>query len=413
MEDNVSEIRDFIFDEPFFDTHDHQEGFDQEWNKKCFSDFLGYAYDDLVTASGQTESENVNKLIEFWPFVRTTGYGQAVEIAVKTLFGLNCSTLQIDLIDEAMQTFIRDKSALEIYDEIYKCANVKWVINDCTEDNITPATYFIGDNFPSFFKSALRFGKLKIFMLTKKEQLQEIESAMNWSIHCLSDLDKFMREYTEKARSTGNLAALKVALAYTRPLDFANAAFSDADRIFTAILKGEEVSAKPLHDYLAHQIFKLAVAYDVPVQIHTGYLAGNWGDIRWGDPAPLVPIFQNYRNVKFDLFHAGWPYSEFIGAVAKEFPNVWINLCWAWAMNPVQMERVLDEWLSCVPSNKIFGFGADTLSPFPVVGYAHQARNGIANVMEKKLNTGEYDLETAKFVTRRIMQENAREVFRM
>ena len=157
----------------------------------------------------------------------------------------------------------------------------------------------------------------------------------------------------------------------------------------------------------------MAVAIDVPVQIHTGYLAGNWGDIRWGDPAPLVPIFQNYRNVRFDLFHAGWPYSDFIGAVAKEFPNVWIDLCWAWAMNPVQMERVLDEWLSCVPSNKIFGFGADTLSPFPVVGYAHQARNGIANVMEKKLNTGEYDLETAKFVTRRIMHENAREVFRV
>jgi hypothetical protein len=199
MEDNVSEIRDFIFDEPFFDTHDHQEGFDQEWNKKCFSDFLGYAYDDLVTASGQIESEGVKKLIEFWPFVRTTGYGQAVELAVKTLFGINCSTLQIDLIDETMQTFIRDKSALEIYEEIYKCANVKWVINDCTEDNITPASYFIGDNFPSFFKSALRFGKLKIFMLTKKEQLEEIESAMNWSIHCLSDLDRFMREYTEQA----------------------------------------------------------------------------------------------------------------------------------------------------------------------------------------------------------------------
>ena len=93
--------------------------------------------------------------------------------------------------------------------------------------------------------------------------------------------------------------------------------------------------------------------------------------------------------------------------------NVWIDLCWAWSMNPVQMERILDEWLSCVPSNKILGFGADTNSPFPVVGYAHQARNGIANVMEKKIDTGEYDLTTARFVARRIMHENAREVFRM
>ena len=33
--------------------------------------------------------------------------------------------------------------------------------------------------------------------------------------------------------------------------------------------------------------------------------------------------------------------------------------------------------------------------------------------MEKKLTTGEYDIETAKFVTRRVMHEKAREVFRV
>jgi len=115
--------------------------------------------------------------------------------------------------------------------------------------------------------------------------------------------------------------------------------------------------------------------------------------------------------VRFDVFHASWPYSEFIGAVGKEFPNVYLDLCWAWAMNPIQMERILDEWLAAVPCNKIFTFGADTFSPIPQIGYTIQARNGIAAVLEKKLARGEYNTETAKFVAQRIMLENGRDFF--
>ena len=144
---------------------------------------------------------------------------------------------------------------------------------------------------------------------------------------------------------------------------------------------------------------------------HTGYLAGTFGDLRRGDPAGLVPVLQKYPDVRFDLFHAAWPWSEFIGAVGKEFPNVWLDMCWMWAVNPVQAQRVLDEWLSAVPCNKIFGFGADTGSPFGLIGYALQARNGIASVLEGKISRGEYDKKTAEFVARRIMNENARELF--
>lgn len=409
----MSNIREFIFAEPLFDTHDHQDGFSQEWEQKCFNDFLGYAVADLATAGVPFDPEDRQKIFDVWPFVRTTGYGQAVEFAVKALFGLDYSASQADAITESMQALIRNKSPEKIYAELYGRANIKWVVNDCGGGEITPAAYFASDNFPAFFKFALRFGRFQILTITGKAQVHEFEKSMDWSIQRLADLDRLMDEYTERAKATGNMVALKIALAYARSLDFTDTTFSDAARVFNAILKGKEVETKPLHDYLAHRIFERAEVFDVPVQIHTGYLAGNWSDLRWGDPAPLVPVFQKYRNVKFDLFHAAWPYSEFLGAVAKEFPNVWLDLCWAWAMNPAQMERILDEWLSCVPSNKILGFGADTGSPFPVIGYAHQARNGIADVLEKKISTGEYDLDTAKFVARRIMHENARELFRM
>jgi len=115
--------------------------------------------------------------------------------------------------------------------------------------------------------------------------------------------------------------------------------------------------------------------------------------------------------VRFDLFHACWPYSEIAGTMGKEFPNVYLDMCWAWAMNPLQMERILDEWLSGVPNNRIFAYGGDTGSPFPMVGYALQAREGIARVLEAKVERGEYDEATAEMVARRIMNANARELY--
>ncbi len=409
----MSEIREFIFNEPLFDTHEHQGGYSQDWGEKRFDDFLAYTKADLATAGVPFDPDDPQKTFEVWPFVRTTGYGQAVELAVRDLFGLDYSAANADAIDEAIQELFRGKTPKQIYENLFSRANIKWVVTDVTGQNITPLDSFSGDNFPAFFKCSLRFGRRQILLITEKSQIESLEQDMNWSIQSLADLDRLMDEHTQRAKDTGNLVAFKISMAYARPLDFADTALADAENVFAAIMKGQQVDAKPLHDYLMHRICERAEAFDVPVQIHTGYLAGNWGDIRKGDPASLVPLLQKYQNVKFDLFHAAWPYCEFLGALAKHFPNVWIDLCWAWAMNPVQMERILDEWLSGVPSNKIFGFGADTRSPLPVVGYAIQARNGIAAVMEKKLATGEYDLATAKFVASRIMHENAREVFRM
>ena len=58
-------------------------------------------------------------------------------------------------------------------------------------------------------------------------------------------------------------------------------------------------------------------------------------------------------------------------------------------------------------------YGGDTGSPFCTVGYAAQARGGIAAVLERKVEAGEWDEATAQQVARRIMHENATEFFGM
>jgi len=127
----------------------------------------------------------------------------------------------------------------------------------------------------------------------------------------------------------------------------------------------------------------------------------------------LIPVFEKYRQVRFDVFHASWPWTSELGAIAKNYPNVYPDMCWAWAMNPSESERTLAEWLDGVPFNKIFAFGADTTLPWVNVGYAIQARNGIAHVLEDKVRRRYFSEATAREVASAIMLRNGEQFHRV
>jgi hypothetical protein len=304
---------------------------------------------------------------------------------------------------------VRGKSSRQIYEDLYEAANVRWVINNDQRKCPTGVEVFTNENHPDFFRQTLRYDE--ILILGGRSNVLEFEAALGCAVQRLSDLDAALDAYTDRALQSGRLAAMKVAVPYWRRMCFDNSSYAEAERVFEAVMQERTVELKPLHDYLFHRFVQRAREFDLPVQVHTGFLAGNWLDPTWGDPTPLVPVLQRYAKVRFDLFHAGWPHSEVLGAIGKSFPNVHLDMCWAWAMNPAQMERILAEWLAAVPHNKIFAFGGDIGSPFCTIGYAVQARKGIASVLEKALEAGTYDLATAQRVARRIMHENAREFF--
>jgi hypothetical protein len=416
----MSAIRDFVMAEPLFDNHEHQGGFTALESRKGeldYKEFLGYAEADVVTAGGTTpageggDDDGDGQFFTIWSSVRTTGYGQATELACRTVLDLEFNAENADRITEALRAFAADRTGEAMYSELLKLAGVRWAMNDACWDSPTSLSVFREEKHPESFGQALRYDDLLV--LSDRSELRGLEKALDRTIHRLTELDAALDQYTEKAREAGKLKAMKCGLPYRRALSFEGSSFADAERAFEALMQGRTVDLIPLHDYLFHRFVQRADEFGLPIQFHTGYLAGNRGGLAQGDPGPLIPVLQRYSNVRFDLFHAGWPYSELMCAIGKAFPNVWLDMCWAWAMNPAQMERTLSEWLSAVPHNKIFGFGGDTGSPFPLVGYARQARQGIANVLEAKVERGEYAEETARRVARRLMHENAREFYKM
>jgi uncharacterized protein len=410
----MSDIRKHVLAQPLFDTHEHQEGFGAIERGKERLDYralCGFVSDDLRTAGAKGASESTDE--EFWSawrFVCTTGYGQATELACRTLFDIGFTPANAARITEGLLALTAGRTGRQIYEHLFNRAGIRWAVCDEWWTSPTAIRYFTGAEHPESFGHALRYDK--VIGLSERARVLELEAAMGVSLQSLRDLDRALDAHAEKANAAGGLVAMKSAIAYQRRLRFDDPSFPDAERVFDQIMQGRIVEAAPLASYLFHRLVQRARDFAVPVQIHTGTPSHNRLDPTQGDPTGLIPVFQRYPTVKFDLFHAGWPFCELMGAIGKSFPNVWLDLCWAWTVSPVSMERTLDEWLGAVPNNKILGFGGDTGTPYPTAGYAMQARRGIASVLERKLQRGEYDEPTARQVADRLLYQNACELYR-
>ena len=271
-------------------------------------------------------------------------------------------------------------------------------------------------------RSGLRGGHVPRF---DRKSLAGLEPSTGISI---LTLDKFVEAVNAKIsllKAATRMGAFKVAMAYLRDLEVGDPTRHEAELVFNRIFShrtfhddldqpGAAISqreSRPLTDYMFHRLMERADSDDIPVQIHTGYLAGHWGALQGTKASLLIPVFQKYRRVRFDIFHGSWPWTSELGAIAKNYPNVYPDLCWAWAANTTHAERALSEWLDCVPFNKILAYGADTLWPWCDVGYAIQARIGIARVLEQKIEAGYFSPRTAEEVAEAIMLKNGEQLF--
>ncbi len=277
--------------------------------------------------------------------------------------------------------------------------------------------------FPDYYHFTWRMDEL--FSMVDGGPIGRLERATETSITTLGRLIEAMNTGISRMKEGTRLGALKIGMAYARDLSVGDPTRHEAEAAFSRIRsrktaydgiqqEGGALSARegrPLGDYLFHRLMERADADDIPVQIHTGYLAGNWGALVGTNASLLIPVFDKYRRVRFDIFHGSWPYTSELGATGKNYPNVYPDLCWAWTMNPAQSERALSEWLDAVPFNKIFGYGADTGYPWCDVGYARQARIGIARVLEQKIEAGYFSQETAEEVGAAVMLRNGEEFF--
>lgn len=178
--------------------------------------------------------------------------------------------------------------------------------------------------------------------------------------------------------------------------------------------RSSEQDRKQLQDWALHRCIRLAIEHQLPIKIHTGYKNGvNYMDFSHIRARDLANLFIEYPQAKFDLFHIGYPYQEEVLALAKHFSNVYVDLCWAWIMDPQATRRFLKQFLTAVPAGKLFGFGGDYLMAEPVYGHLRIARDNIALVLSEMIEDEYFTASEATHIAQRILRENAIEVFRV
>ena len=424
-------IRDFVMEQPLFDTHAHlstYKNFAEEPNH--FTGFISFGMSDVKTAEGpqpltrepleRTSAPGyTSRFFEAWRHSRVSAYARAIERAVRDLLGLEFVEENAEAIGKRLADLKGDNPSAW-FDEILRRANIVRVINDCPAnipDDIAEGKY------PGAFRFTYRDDDL--LALTSRDDVFEREVRWNRSILSLDNLVEGLMQSITACLSTGKFTSFKMGLAYRRGLRYDEPTRHEAEKTFIRMMntqpetphgyKSGRASAQPLlsgkqlqplQDYLIHQVIRRAVDEDLGIEMHTGYVAGLYNDLRNMNPLELVPLFKRYPSARFDLFHAAWPYQEILGAIGKHYPNVWLNLCWAWSVSPIGTARALDTWLDCVPHCKIIAFGSDTFTPIALHGFSIQAREGIARVLQQKIDRGEMDISLAQDVARAMMLEN-------
>jgi predicted TIM-barrel fold metal-dependent hydrolase len=170
--------------------------------------------------------------------------------------------------------------------------------------------------------------------------------------------------------------------------------------------------AKKIEDFLFHWIIDKSIEYDLPIQIHTGYLAGNGNMLENGKPVKLNNLFLQYPEAKFVLFHGGYPWTGEYVALGKMFRNVYLDIVWLPQISREEAVHALDEMFDCVPYNKFF-WGGDCGLIEESTGSLEIGKDVVAEVLSKRIRRGLLTEEVALDMIDKIFRENAIRVFKL
>ncbi len=377
--------------------------------------FLHYALDDLKVAgmsqqnANQFASPDVSpqdkwKLFApYWPRIRQTGYGRAVLLSIQRLFDIEDVTAEtVGIITDKLRNGVRKGYYYHVLREVAG-------IETCQVNSLDRS--FRETEYPDLLLqdiSTVHMGS----GLNVQQLRRETGLPVTTLDECYQAIDWYFESYGQRA------VAVKNQSAYERRLNYLNVSAADAAPLFaryaadpTALAPAEE---RAVQDHLWRHTVRRASDFNLPVKLHTGYYAGTGYmplERVSQNLKDLCPILPEFPNARFVLMHIAYPYQDELIALAKQYPNVYVDLCWAWIVNPLATKRFVKEFLMAVPANKLFTFGGDYTAVENVVGHAEIARQGLAQALSELVDESWLTESEALGLVEPLMRGNAYQVF--
>lgn len=341
----------------------------------------------------------------YWANVRTTAYGRSLLRAIRGLYGID--DISASTYEEISRR-IAEANRPGIYDRILgEKAGI-----DLSICEIGPGGVRLDR---SRFRAVLRLD----YFLVAPQGVLVAEKQFGTPIASLADWEAALEQTIVKARDAG-FVGIKAAVAYERSLEFAAVDRADAAVLFDRAMTGRQGAGRadwtrdrPLQDYMFGRMADLCAKYDLPMQVHTGFFYDTWRNVAQTNPSLLAPFLIRHKATRFVLMHAGYPYGSELLAMAKNLPNVTVDMCWAYVISPSFAARFLHEAIETVPADKILGFGGDYQVPEGAYAHAMLCREVVARVLADKVEAGYWTEAEALGFARAILRENAIRVFRL
>jgi uncharacterized protein len=372
--------------------------------------FLNYVPSDLAVAGATTEA--IKRLFDpaagdiesrfagirdAWEATQHTGYGEAVRLIASEVYGLDSLTLDgLETAQLRLEELRHPGERLRLLSEVAGLDHVQ--IDDflwaCKPDESGPDFFLYDLSWANFANGDLK--------------AEEIEQETGIEVSSLDDLNEAMAAIFQRYAPCA--IAVKAQHAYKRTLRWQERGDDEAGRALPVVLAGgevEEANRLALGDWCWARGVELAIEHNLPFKLHTGHHAGTGSmPIDWVRAGNLCPLLARYPEARFVLMHTAYPYGDELVSIAKHYPNVWVDLCWAWSIDPFSSTDFVRRFLHAVPSNKLFGFGGDTFWPTAAVAYSIQARRGLRRALEAEIAEGNLSEREAITVAHRLMRDN-------
>jgi predicted TIM-barrel fold metal-dependent hydrolase len=362
---------------------------------------------DLEAIQGYTltPAEKWKLLAPWYALIRHTGYGRCMRESVRALYGVD------DLRDDSVE-IIAQKMRAAIVPGFYKT-----ILRDVCKIEYAQVNSLEKPLFMETAQPDLLAQDLSTVPLCTNIDIDDMPARANIEVANLRDwhrvIDWAFDTYGPRAIATKNQCA------YERALNFDRVKTSDAAPLFDEYRRKGRHDMRPedfkaIQDHLFHYCIDQAADHNLVVKLHTGYYAGQ-GSMPLSrlrtNAGDCCDLLMAHRNARFDFFHIAYPYQDEMIAIAKQHPNAYVDLCWAWIINPTACVRFLKEFITAAPANKLVTFGGDMMPIELVPGHAAVARQGIAQALHELLEEDwltEADIEP---LAQRLMNGSAHELF--
>ncbi len=425
--DNYNSLMEYANTVKIINTHEHQRTpSDLEYSKYNFWTLLHKSYlrADVVSAGAHNfnvEIVNNSSLDKMWElfgenlnFAANTSYYQHFLEGIKKCYNYNETTFTKEGIESLSEQIATKYENYESwFDKCFHKFNFEtmflaqyWAPHNLNIDTehftlifqINKLIYDIGAGKLVYTKQDSDFNKF-----SKSTGVEKLIA--------LDDYLAFTNFMIQQAKQNGAVG-LKNSMAYGRSLDYEDIAEERAKTLFLKSPEINEAEGKELQDFLLHHILDRAAEYNLPVQIHTGYLAGNGNQLDNGKPTKLNNLFLLHPNTKFDLFHGGFPWTGEFVDLGKMFPNVYLNLVWLPQISKQRAVVTFDEMLDCMPYNKIF-WGGDCHFIEETIGSLEFGKQTVCEVLAKRIENGQINETTAKEIISAVFGKNASKLYQL